>query len=324
MSAPVTSLRGPVRVTLRLHRRTLWAALAAVAVGIVGLLTVALLAERAVADLASAGCTLSSDARPCFQAARDFTERMIRIDRVLTYAGFALVALPAVVAAFVAGPVIAREWETGSIKLSWSQSTSPAAWLAARLVTIALPVVGGIVVLSAVLAWSRTRLTYPFPAIWEEATAFGATGTVPVAGALLAVASGALAGLLLRRTVPALMVAPAASGLVAFVLSTVRFHFWPMVKVTYPLEGVSPVPKWSYVVEQGYVTAGGDPLPAGTCSPSSLNFQDCLAGHGVRHYEHYHPASHYWPLQLVETGILLALAALAVFAAFRVLRRLHG
>ncbi|MEK8144329.1 hypothetical protein NKH18_28275 [Streptomyces sp. M10(2022)] len=38
----------------------------------------------------------------------------------------------------------------------------------------------------------------------------------------------------------------------------------------------------------------------------------------------YHPASHFWPLQLVETGILLVLAALAVALAFRVLRRRHG
>lgn len=52
---------------------------------------------------------------------------------------------------------------------------------------------------------------------------------------------------------------------------------------------------------------------------------DCLASLGAsERYHDYHPASHFWPLQLVETGILLALAALAVFAAFRVLRRLHG
>ncbi|MBH0245334.1 hypothetical protein I3W98_24575, partial [Streptomyces cavourensis] len=61
MSTPVASLRGPARVVLRLHRRTLWAAGAAVAVGIAGLVAVALLADRAAADLAGAGCTLSSD-----------------------------------------------------------------------------------------------------------------------------------------------------------------------------------------------------------------------------------------------------------------------
>ncbi|MER7700668.1 hypothetical protein [Streptomyces sp. NPDC096095] len=34
----------------------------------------------------------------------------------------------------------------------------------------------------------------------------------------------------------------------------------------------------------------------------------------TRQFTEYHPASHYWPLQLVETGIL---PALAVFAAVR-------
>ncbi len=66
-------------------------------------------------------------------------------------------------------------------------------------------------------------------------------------------------------------------------------------------------------------------LPANICAGSALDREVCLSESGVTHgYLDYHPASHYWPLQLVETGILLALAALAVFAAFRVLRRLHG
>jgi hypothetical protein len=39
---------------------------------------------------------------------------------------------------------------------------------------------------------------------------------------------------------------------------------------------------------------------------------------------HRHPASHFWPLQLVETGIVLAVAALATAAAFALLRRRTG
>ncbi|MFJ7062377.1 hypothetical protein ACIQVA_32470 [Streptomyces microflavus] len=190
---------------------------------------------------------------------------------------------------------------------------------------MAVPVVGGIVVLSAVLAWSRSRLADPFPALWEDASTFGATGTVPVASALLALALGSLAGLLLRRTVPAPAVALLASGLVTVVLGQVRDHLWPVVKAAYPLKDDSPLPKWAYAVEEGFLTTGGDRLPADICTNPSLEFEDCLAGHDVTlNYLDYHPASHFWPLQLVETGILLALAALAVFAAFRVLRRLHG
>jgi hypothetical protein len=48
-----------------------------------------------------------------------------------------------------------------------------------------------------------------------------------------------------------------------------------------------------------------------------------LAGHGVREAVSYQPASHYWPLQLVETRIFLTLAlALAGFCFWRLDRRL--
>jgi hypothetical protein len=35
----------------------------------------------------------------------------------------------------------------------------------------------------------------------------------------------------------------------------------------------------------------------------------------------YHPDSHFWPLHLVETGIVLAVTAAATAAAFRLLHR---
>ncbi|MEF2529962.1 MULTISPECIES: hypothetical protein [Streptomyces] len=37
-------------------------------------------------------------------------------------------------------------------------------------------------------------------------------------------------------------------------------------------------------------------------------------------YTEFHPASHYWPTQLIETSLALALAALALCAAFRLVR----
>lgn len=37
-------------------------------------------------------------------------------------------------------------------------------------------------------------------------------------------------------------------------------------------------------------------------------------------YVDYHPATHYWPTQSIETAVVLALAALALWAAFAVLR----
>ncbi|MBC2865717.1 hypothetical protein [Streptomyces mexicanus] len=42
------------------------------------------------------------------------------------------------------------------------------------------------------------------------------------------------------------------------------------------------------------------------------------------YYAVYHPQSHFWPLQLTETGIVLAVTVLATAAAFTVLRRRTG
>jgi hypothetical protein len=49
---------------------------------------------------------------------------------------------------------------------------------------------------------------------------------------------------------------------------------------------------------------------------------DCPAQHGLTMMEHYHPASHYWPFQFMETGIFAeAGVALIAFAAWYILRR---
>src|SRR5262249_56629862 len=58
-----------------------------------------------------------------------------------------------------------------------------------------------------------------------------------------------------------------------------------------------------------------------TSAPGSNALNNCVASHGIRVAESYQPASHYWPLQLSETGMYLALAlALAGFSFWRLNR----
>ncbi|WP_406179440.1 hypothetical protein [Streptomyces sp. NBC_01006] len=49
------------------------------------------------------------------------------------------------------------------------------------------------------------------------------------------------------------------------------------------------------------------------------NFSRQAGRIGIRH----HPESHFWPLQPVESAILLALSAAAIVGAFPLLRRRH-
>ena len=64
-------------------------------------------------------------------------------------------------------------------------------------------------------------------------------------------------------------------------------------------------------------------IPSISGKGGSPALDNCLASHGIRVAENYQPGSHYWLLQLTETGLFLALAlALAGFCFWRLGRRL--
>ena len=89
----------------------------------------------------------------------------------------------------------------------------------------------------------------------------------------------------------------------------------------------------AWITSSGAVNAAGQPVsgvPAScesalphVLSGGSSEWDNCLASHGIRVAESYQPLSHYWPLQLTETGLFLALAlALAGLCFWRLGRRL--
>ncbi|MFD1826390.1 MULTISPECIES: ABC transporter permease subunit [Mumia] len=134
----------------------------------------------------------------------------------LYYAGIAAAyALPAVVGAFWGAPMVARELETRTHRLAWSQSVTRTRWLATKLGLTALVTAA----VAGVLAWGVTWWAGPidravtagdrtdvFAVARIEPALFGARGSVPIGYALLALAIGVLAGLVIRRTVPAMAV----------------------------------------------------------------------------------------------------------------------
>ncbi|THA59018.1 hypothetical protein E6P78_29710 [Streptomyces sp. A0958] len=320
------TLRAGARVVVLRHRRALWIAGALALVWIGTLVGFTLWADHVGDAFAADPCTAQSADHACNERLREFSDSMHLFSTVLKNAGLALTVLPALVAAFVAGPMIAREFESGTYKLSWTQSVSPARWLLAELAVPAALLVAGVSVLSAVFAWARAQAGEEYPVGQFEHTAFGAMGTAPVAYALLGLALGALAGLLTRRTVPAMSAAVLATAAVGVTLNRVRSGLWPLSTQTSTGTSYVPqVPDDAWISETGRITGDGTRLPFGTCWEAGPEVDRCLAGHGVTgYYIDYHPVSHFWPLQLVETGILLVLAAAAVALAFRVLRRRHG
>ncbi|MGW8887236.1 hypothetical protein [Streptomyces sp. NPDC055749] len=318
---------GPARVVVRQHRRAFQALGAVVLLAIAALVGVLLWTDHAADTFAATGCSVEKRVSGCDQTVRDFVDNQLWLNDSHSWAGLLMVVLPALVGAFAAGPLIARELESGTHKLAWTQSVSPARWLAAKLAAPAVLTLAATSVLSAACAWFwwQNENGYYREAPWYDRFVYGSLGTVPVAYALLGLALGALAGLLVRRTVAAMSVTVLATGLVVFALSTVRSSLWPVRTDAYLLRSFHGFPRDAYVVENGWLTSSGTRLPPDLCWEPTSELKECLARNDVTsRYLDYHPTSHFWPLQLVETGILLALAALAVALAFRALRRLHS
>ncbi|MFD7297276.1 hypothetical protein ACFV9W_28630 [Streptomyces sp. NPDC059897] len=209
-----------------------------------------------------------------------------------------------VIAVFAAGPLIARELEQGTAQLAWTQAVSPARWLAAKLAVPALLVTVGttLVVILYRLVWDgRNHLLVA--GIGPRDFNFS-IGPATVANALFGLAIGVLAALVLRRTLPAAAVA----GIATYLVGAFRGNSWP-------LQGSYQQPE--IPVHSKAITSTGAEIRDPGCMT-----QHCLDKHDITGFTRsYLPSPDYWPRQLAETGVLLGLTALAVVAAFLVLRR---
>ncbi|MET9970612.1 ABC transporter permease [Streptomyces sp. NPDC006356] len=318
-----TSSRGPrglLWAMLRLHRWALWFWLLLVAVGAGTLLwAYGPGADAAWTEYHKAGC--GSTTPPdlgCDLIGPAYT----RYDTLVGIGAGILGLAPFLTAAWAGGALIGRELESGTAQLAWTQSVSPARWLAAKLAVPAALLTSGMLVLTLLhrLLWSTDG---PLRAAmgsrsWYEGTTFEANGTLATSYALLGLAVGVLTGLLQRRALPALGLAVVVLALLATVLGTVRPYLWPLETLTSKHEYPAYI---GMVVDEGALTSTGARVP----DPICVDNAKCLAEHDiVAFYRDYHPSSHFWPLQLVETGIVLAVAALTVLVAFRLLSRRTG
>ncbi|WAZ22617.1 ABC transporter permease [Streptomyces cinnabarinus] len=311
--------RGLVWVMLRVHRSALlfWLMLVALFAG--GLLwAYGPGADAAWSEYLATGCGSGQPSLGCDVSGPAYQ----RYDYALGLGGAVMGLVPLFAAAWAGSALIGRELENGTARLAWVQSVSPARWLAAKLAVPAALLTAGMVTLTLVhrLVWSsegELRHTMGWRA-WHDDTIFLANGTAATAYALLGLAIGALTGLLLPRALPALAVAAAAELALSNWLGRLRPHLWPpdlaTAKDDYP-ETVG------MIVEGGALTREGAhvPIPDCTGEPGCLTDRDITG-----FYAYYHPTDHFWRLQLVETGIVLAIATLAVLAAFWLLKRRTG
>ncbi|MGW3120582.1 hypothetical protein ACWDBW_26115 [Streptomyces sp. NPDC001107] len=189
---------GLVAVLLRLHRPALvvWALLVA--------LTSALLlwAHGPGADAAHAEWLRScGGGEPCTwgSAITDYY-------RARTLAEAVAAVLPLPVAAWAGAALIGRELESGTARLAWTQGVSPTCWLTTKLALPAALLTTGSALL--VVLHGLPAATAPFPYDWRwQSQNLPSDGALALANPLLGLTLGTLAGLVLRRSLPALAVA---------------------------------------------------------------------------------------------------------------------
>jgi ABC-2 family transporter protein len=161
-------------------------------------------------------------------------------ERNLYFAGiFALAISPAVIGAFWGAPVVARELETGTHRLVWTQSVSRTRWLATKLAVPALTAGAAVGLLTVVVGWWASALdgaqseTHGGLPSRMTPVAFAMRGVAPVGYAVFAVLLGAAVGLVLRRTVAAMAVTLVLFTFVQIAVPTwVREHLAPATTST--------------------------------------------------------------------------------------------
>ena len=247
----------------------------------------------------------------------------------------ALQAVPALIGAFAGAPVLARELETGTFRYAWTQGIGRLRWTVGKLVPLAVAVTAVAGAFTVLFAWYNQPWVAAGYVTPFSARVFDLLGVAFGAWTLAAFAIGVLAGMLIRRAVPAIAASLAAYAGLAFATA-----LWLREHYITPLVTHNPnLPGSAWIISHWYTGRNGKPLsqaaisqilqadhPAGhkigpNTGQTFVNAVGYLTQHGYTFWISYQPGSRFWPFQWIEGGWLLALSALLIAATVWLVRR---
>jgi hypothetical protein len=185
--------------------------------------------------------------RDCASAATAF----LRNDgSLLTWLGILVIVVPGIIGIFWGAPLVAREIEAGTYRLAWTQSVTRSRWLVVKLGLIGLAGMAVAGLFSLMVGWwasplDRVNMNRFSPGIFDQ------RGIVPIGYAAFAFALGVTAGVLIRRTLPAM-----ATTFIAFVGARLTFILWARPHLMTPTRLISTLDPTS----MGYGTTNSGPF----------------------------------------------------------------
>ena len=166
--------------------------------------------------------------------------------------------VPALIGAFAGAPVLARELETGTFRFAWTQGFGRWRWALAKLVLLAVVLAAATGAFGVLVSWYYQ----PYFGAGNQAlglyensplvTVFSLREVTFPAWTLAAFAIGALAGMLIRRVVPAIVATLAVyAGLAVAAAAFLREHY-----LTPLVTSNSNVPGTAWIISQWWTKDG--------------------------------------------------------------------
>jgi hypothetical protein len=263
-----------------------------------------------------AACLSINPSPDCVQRLGGFQQRFQTLTSIANW--FTLI--PGLIGVLLAAPFI-FDLEHGTYRLAWTQSITRNRWLFGKLAlpTAAAALAAG--ALALLFTWWRTPDSHINGRL--QTGIYDTTGTVVIGYTLFALALALALGALWRRAAASLAVA-----FVGYFAARIFVDFWLRDRL----------------VPAAHATWKGDHQPRSLYNAHVITLNGTIHGHQIfgggsgffgSHVQAqgqvqapristvvfhavYQPESHYWPLQLTETGLFLGLAAILIgFAAWR-------
>ncbi len=230
-----------------------------------------------------------------------------------------LQAVPALIGAFTGAPVLARELETGTYRFAWTQGFGRSRWTLGKLVPLAVVLAAAAGACSLLFSWYSQPFFADGKLVPLSPDLFALRGVAFAAWALAAFTIGALAGMLIRRVVPAIaatLVAYAGLALVTDIF--LRPHYLTPVVARDLLP-----PRGAWVKGLSYAH-DGKPVSQIEIIRALQHFRVTSLQYLPHSYSWritYQPASRFWSFQWIEGGWLLALSVLLIATTIWLVRR---